>query len=156
MDAVNVMDVVRLVVADVAIIVGISLVAGAIAPWIPNRRLERNLLPMLPGESPSLYWHLGAHRLAERLPELGATLGGSSKRELPGMDLDSLRAYLIEVRRAQVVHVISSLSWLPLLAFNPWWLTLVFAIVVIAVNTPFLIILRHNQARLERILERRS
>ena len=118
--------------------------------------LARNLLPLLPGETPSLYWHLGAHRIAERLPELGSAFGGRSKRELPGMDVAALRGYLVEVRRAELVHLVSCLSWLALVPFNPWWLTLAFAVVVIAVNAPFLAILRHNQARLERVLARRS
>ena len=152
----GVTDLLRLVVADIAVIVGISVAAGALAPRIGRRVLTRDLLPLLPGESASLYWHLGAHRLAEQLPELGAALGGRSKRELPGLDVGSLQAYLVEVRRAELVHLASCLSPLALIVFNPWWLTLAFAIVVLAVNAPFLIVLRHNQARLERILERRS
>lgn len=152
----SLVDLVRLLVADIALIVGIAFVAGALAPWIPASFLRRNILPLLPGETPSLYWHLGVHHLAERLPEWGAALGGRSKRELPGMDVASLRAYLGEVRRAEIVHLVSCLSWIALVPFNPWWLWAAFAVVVIAVNAPFLAVLRHNQARLERVLGRRS
>ena len=44
------------------------------------------------------------------------------------------------------------LTWLPLLAFNPWWLSLAGAVIAVGVNIPFLIILRGNNVRLARMI----
>ena len=63
-----------------------------------------------------------------------------------------MQAYLGEVRRAIVVHELSMLTWLPLLAFNPWWLSLAGAVISVGVNIPFLIILRGNNVRLARMI----
>jgi len=91
--------------------------------------------------------------LAARLPELGALFGGRSKREVPGRDLASLEQYLVDVRRAIWVHSLSMLTWLPLLAFNPWWLSLAGAVIAVGINIPFLIILRGNNVRLSRMVK---
>lgn len=154
MDTVSIVDLLRLIVADIALVVGISILVGALAPWVLGSILDRNLLPLLPGESPQLYRRLGVQHLTTRLPEYGGVFGGRSKAALPGRDPESLRAYLCEVRRAQLVHFISCFSWVVLITFNPWWMTAAFAVVVIAVNLPFLLILRNNQARIEQTLVR--
>ena len=145
-----------LVLADIAIIAVISIGVGAIAPRVPGTWLRHGAGPLLPWETPERYRALGVKRLARRLPEWGAAFGGRSKSQSPGTGTQELRAYLIEVHRAEWVHVVSAVSWLPLLLFNPWWLTLAFAIVVIGVNLPFLAILRHNRARITRMLNGRS
>jgi len=43
-------------------------------------------------------------------------------------------------------------TWLPLLAFNPWGMTLAGAVIAVVINLPFLIVLRGNNARLSRML----
>jgi hypothetical protein len=45
------------------------------------------------------------------------------------------------------------LTWLPLLAFNPWWLSLAGAVIAIGINIPFLVILRGNNVRLSRMVK---
>jgi hypothetical protein len=51
------------------------------------------------------------------------------------------------------VHSLSMLTWLPLLAFNPWWLSLAGAVIAIGINIPFLVILRGNNVRLSRMVK---
>ena len=139
---------------DIAIIAGLSVAIGATAPHWPKRWLDHDSLLTRPApwETPAYFRRLGAAQLATRLPEYGAVFGGQSKRDVPGHDLESLEAYLGEVRRAIVVHELSMLIWLPLLAFNPWWLSLAGAVIAVGVNIPFLIILRGNNVRLARMI----
>jgi len=139
---------------DIAIIAGLSVAIGATAPNWPKRWLENDSLLTRPApwETAAFFRRLGATQLATRLPEYGAAFGGHSKRDIPGHDLESLEAYLGEVRRAIVVHELSMLTWLPLLAFNPWWLSLAGAVIAVGANIPFLIILRGNNVRLARMI----
>jgi hypothetical protein len=141
-------------VIDIAVIAGLSVLIGATAPRWPDRWLSHDSGLTRPArwETAAFYRHLGAARLAVKLPELGALFGGRSKSDLPQRDLASLEIYLVEVRRAIWVHSLSLLTWLPLLAFNPWWLSLAGAIIAIGVNLPFLIILRGNNVRLSRMV----
>ncbi len=141
-------------VIDIAIIAGLSILIGATAPRWPDRWFRRDSGFIRPRswETPGFYRRLGATRLAVRLPEFGAAFGGRSKRVVPGRDREALEAYLIEVRRATWVHVLSMLTWLPLLFFNPWWLTLAGAVIAVVVNVPFLVILRGNHVRLSRMV----
>jgi glycosyl-4,4'-diaponeurosporenoate acyltransferase len=149
-------DLVRLVLSDIALVAGVSILVGATAPRWPDRWLTRNRGPMrlsFPRRE-STFRALGVTWLARRLPEFGAIFGGQSKATIPGRDTESLQRYLIEVRRAEWVHLVSLITFVPLAFFNPWWLTLVFAVITIAGNTPFLLILRYNRLRLTRLLDR--
>jgi len=141
-------------VIDIAVIAGLSILIGASAPRWPDRWLQRDtwVTRTRRYETPSFFRSLGAPRWAARLPELGALFGGKSKREIPGRDLASLEAYLIEVRRAIWVHTLSLLTWIPLAFFNPWWMTLAGLLIAAAINVPFLLILRGNSARLSRMV----
>ena len=147
-------DYIVLGVVDIAIIAGLSILIGASAPRWPDRWLERNSWVTRPWrwETPRLYRRLGVTRWAARLPEFGRVFGGRSKRNIPGRDLASLQRYLIEVRRAIWVHVLSMFTWVPLVAFNPWWLVTAGAVIAVVVNLPFLMILRGNNARLSRMV----
>jgi hypothetical protein len=146
--------VIQLIAIDLLIIIGISVIFGALAPRIPQRLLQPRRPKLTRWESDSGYRRLRAPVLARRLPELGTIFGGRSKSSLPGTSEEELLGYLVEVRRAEIVHIVSALSWLPLLAFNPWWLTLMFAAIVMTGNALFLIVLRFNQVRLIRLLNR--
>ncbi|MDA2988142.1 MAG: hypothetical protein O2815_03590 [Actinomycetota bacterium] len=141
-------------VIDIAIIAGLSVLIGATAPRWPDRWLRSDVFITRSWrwESPRVYRRLGAPRLAARLPEFGEVFGGRSKNEVPGRDLASLEGYLVEVRRATWVHYLSMLTWLPLLFFNPWWMTLAGAVIAVVVNIPFLVILRGNNLRLSRMV----
>ena len=141
-------------VIDIAVIVGLSILIGASAPRWPDRWLRRDtwLTRTRRYETPSFFRSLGAARWATRLPELGSLFGGKSKREIPGRDLVSLEAYLVEVRRAIWVHSLSLLTWIPLVFFNPWWMTLAGLLIATVINLPFLLILRGNNARVSRMV----
>jgi len=143
-----------LLVIDIVVIVLISVAIGASAPRWPATWLSRDSGPLrlYSAESVNGYRRLGVARWSHRLPEWGELFGGTSKRHLPGTDPVSLRNYRIEVRRAEWVHWLSAVCWVPLVFFNPWWLWLPFAIVVGGVNACFIAILRHNRLRLNRIL----
>lgn len=141
-------------VIDIAIITGLSVLIGATAPRWPDRWFAGDSWITRPcdWETPRLYRRLGAARLAARLPEFGEVFGGRSKNDVPGRDRASLVGYLVEVRRALWVHYLSMLSWLPLVFFNPWWLTVAGAVIAVVVNLPFLVILRGNNLRLSRMV----
>ena len=141
-------------VIDIAVVAGLSVLIGASAPRWPARWLDHDTWLTRPRsfETAVRYRRLGVAKWAGRLPEWGAMFGGRSKRAVPGRDVASVEAHLIEVRRALWVHSLSLLTWLPLLAFNPWWLTLAGAIIAIVINAPFLLILRGNNARLSRMV----
>jgi hypothetical protein len=145
-----------LVVVDIVVVVAISIGAGAWAPRWPDGWLGHDAFPLtrMPWETPVFFHRLRVGRLARRLPELGATFGGQAKAVLPGRSPDQLGAYLIEVRRAEWVHWISVASPLLLFAFNPWWLALAFVIVVVGGNLPFLLVLRNNRFRIQRITDK--
>lgn len=148
-------DYILLGVIDIAVIAGLSIGIGATAPRWPDRWLRRDTWITRPRgwESPRFFRRLGTASLATRLPEFGSLFGGRSKRRVPGRDVESLQDYLVEVRRAIWVHVLSMFSWLPLLAFNPWDLSVAGAVIAVVINLPFLLILRGNNARLARMLQ---
>jgi hypothetical protein len=147
-------DYILLGVIDIAIIAGLSVLIGATAPRWPDRWLRSDSWPTRPWSlgDPGLYRRVRAARLAVRLPEFGQVFGGRSKNEIPGRELAAIEAYLVEVRRAIWVHNLSMLTWLPLVFFNPWWMTLAGAVIAIVVNIPFLVILRGNNLRLSRMV----
>lgn len=149
-------DLVRLILVDIAVIAGLSILIGANAPRWPDRWLSRDRGPLrlsFPRRE-ATFRALGVIWLARSLPEFGTMFGGRSKASIPGRDIESLQRYLIEVRRGEWVHLLSMISFIPLALFNPWWLTLLFAFIAIAINAPFLLILRHNRLRLTRLLDR--
>jgi hypothetical protein len=143
---------------DFLVVVGITAAVGATAPRWPARWLDVEAwhLPFLPWEDAVFYRGIGVTWLARRMPEAGAMFGGESKSSLPGTDTASLRAYYVEVSRAEWVHVASSLSPLVLLLFTPWQVALGWLAFTVAVNALFLAILRNNRIRILAILERRE
>jgi glycosyl-4,4'-diaponeurosporenoate acyltransferase len=144
-----------LVVIDIVVVVGISIGVGAWAPRWSGSWLTHDVFPLtrMPWEKPAFFRRLGIPRLARRLPEMGDTFGGTSKASLPGTSPMELADYLVEVRRAEWVHWVSIVSAFVLFAFNPWWLALAFVIVVALGNLPFVLVLRNNRFRIQRILE---
>ena len=147
---------VALILIDIVIVAGISIGVGALAPRVSARYLRSDPFPLakMPWESPAFFRSLRVAQLTRVLPELGATFGGESKSQLPGRTVDDLDHYLEELRRAEWVHWISIISWVPLTFFNPWWITLLFAVIVISGNTMFLLILRRNRHRLTALKRR--
>lgn len=145
-----------LVVIDIAVVAGVSIGFGAVAPRLPEAWFAKDPLPLRLArfETVSFYRRVGVSRMSKRLPELGAAFGGESKSTLPGGTVQELSSYLREVRRAEWVHWVSVASPLILFAINPWWLALAFVIVVAVGNAPFILILRNNRLRITRIIER--
>lgn len=133
-----------------------SIAVGATAPRWPSSALRRDRGPLrlLPGDTPQRYRALGVRWLRRRFPELGAVFGGVSKNIPPDFtDAASIHDYLVEVRRAEWVHWLSMLSWLPLPFFQPWWLAVPFLVVSAAVNGAAQVILRYNKIRLYELLD---
>jgi hypothetical protein len=145
-----------LVVVDIVVVVGISIGVGAWAPRWPSSWLGHDTFPLarMPWESVGFYRRIGVARLARRLPELGAAFGGESKGQLPGSAPSDLARYLPEVRRAEWVHWLSIAGSFVLFAFNPWWLALAFVVAVTLGNLPFILVLRNNRFRIQRILDK--
>ena len=143
-------DMLWLIAINVLVIVLLSVLIGAAAPRWPSLWLASDRFPLtvLPFEKHHHYLKFRVATLRERLPELGHIFGGESKSSLPGTDLASIDRYLVEVRRAEWVHILSCLTPVPLFFYNPWWLALAFFIAVLFINGLFLIVLRHNRLRL--------
>lgn len=141
---------------DVGVIVVAAVLIGASAPRWRGSWLARDIGPLrlASWESPALYRALGVSALARRLPELGTTFGGSTKSHVDDTSPAGLAAYAVEVRRAEWVHWLSCLSAVVLFAFNPWWLALALVVLTVAVNAPFIAVLRHNRLRIRRISQR--
>lgn len=146
----------RLIVIDILVICVTAIVIGGSAPRWPTRWLQRDRGPLTLTRFDTVdrYRRLGITWWARVLPEGGSWLGGESKSALPGRDAESLRRYLVEVRRGEWVHWLMMLAWVPLAFFNPWWLTLLFAVLVVLINLVFLLVLRFNQLRLTALLQR--
>jgi len=149
-------DYARLIGVDFLVVIGISLLIGAIAPRCPATWFTRDIGPqrLTRWDRPATYRAVGIPWLARVLPEGGSWMGGESKSSLPGRDAASLQRYLVEVRRGEWVHQLSMLAWIPLLFFNPWWLTVLFVVLVAGGNALFLLILRYNRIRLLGVLHR--
>ncbi|MGI9136240.1 MAG: hypothetical protein ACR2JS_04160 [Candidatus Nanopelagicales bacterium] len=144
------------IVIDIFIVVALSVLIGALAPRWPARWLgrDRGVLRLTGFDTPRGYRRIGIHVIKDRLPELGSVFGGQSKGQLPGSEAEQLALYARELRRAEWVHWFSMLTWIPLAFFNPWWLTLAFAMVVVIGNAPFVLIVRYNRMRVLRIAGR--
>ena len=146
---------VLLIGADLVFVIAVSVLIGMTAPRWPRTWLHSDALVLhrLPWETPTFFRRLRVTKWAARLPELGGTFGGQSKDTLPGRTAEALEAYLVEVRRAEWVHWGSVLGSLLLFTFNPWWLATAFVLAVSLGNLPFLLILRNNRVRIQRILD---
>ncbi|NLT55090.1 MAG: hypothetical protein GXX79_11135 [Actinomycetales bacterium] len=144
-----------LVGVDLAVVLVVTLAVGATAPRWPARWLSRDRGPLRLSrvDDERRYRRLGVHTWVRRLPEAGGVFG-SSKRHLPDGSPEALAGYLVEVRRAEWVHWLSLVGVVPLAAVNPLWLWTVFAVVAVAVNAPFVLVLRYNRVRLLRLLAR--
>ncbi len=148
----------RLIAINMVIVVGWSLLVGATAPRWPDRWLDRDRGPLrlTQWDRSTVYRRIGAVRLSKLVPDGGTWFGGRSKDAVPRRDPDALRRFLRESRRAEWVHLLSLLGWLFLPWFNPWSLSLIFAVAVLLANLPSLVIVRHNRLRVTRMLHRIS
>ena len=103
---------------------------------------------------------LRIHRWKDRLPEAGALFeGGISKRELPARDVEGLRTFVRETRRAELTHW-WAIACAPLFVlWNPPDAAVLLVAYGVLVNVPFIVIQRYNRFRtlpLIKLLERRG
>ena len=144
--------------AAFALNVAVWLVWSATAGYVGHRvspaRFERsNRVTRLRAFEAGGRWYerrLAIKRWKDRLPEAGSLFaGGFSKRSVRRAELGR---YVIETRRAELVHW-SVLSIWPLFAiWNPPWAVGVMLGYALVANVPCLVVQRYNRARLLRIL----
>ena len=146
----------RLGIIDFLILAACAVLIGFVAPRCPNRWFDRDRGPLrlTRWDRIRIYRRVGIPWFAKWLPEGGSWLGGESKSSLFGMDVASLRAYLIEVRRGEWVHFLCAFTFLLIVPFNPWQLILLWFCIVFLGNAVFFLVLRYNQLRLTSILAR--
>lgn len=142
----------RLVVVDSAAWVGISVLIGTAAGFVPDRWLDHDtvLTAIRPAErNGRIYRHwFRINRWKDRLPEvhgLGRGAGVSKARLIGRAEAPAL---LRETRRAEYVHVAVAASGPLFLLWNPPWLAAIMALAGVAFNAPFVMIQRFNRARL--------
>lgn len=102
-----------------------------------------------------VYRRVGVHRWKDRLPEAGALFaGGISKRELPARDVEGLRTFVRETRRAELAHWWA--LWCgPLFAlWNPPLAAALLLAYGVLANLPFIVIQRYNRFRTQALLHR--
>lgn len=146
----------RLGIIDFLILAASAILIGFIAPRCPDRWFARDIGPLrlTRWDRVRVYRRIGIPWFAKWLPEGGSWLGGESKSSLFGIDVASLQAYLIEVRRGEWVHFFSAFTFLIIVPFNPWQLILLWFCIVFIGNMVFFLVLRYNQLRLTSILTR--
>jgi glycosyl-4,4'-diaponeurosporenoate acyltransferase len=98
--------------------------------------------------------YLRVHQVKKYLPEKGIMFGkGTSKKSLPKVKLGGLNKFLIETRRAEIVHWIVIFAWVFTLWFNPPWAVWAVAILLIFGNLPCILVQRYNRLRILRIIK---
>lgn len=147
------------VVVDVAAWGAFHSATGYAAHRLPARRLARDgwLLRERAFERGGRFYRdrLRVHRWKDHLPEAGALFaGGISKRELPAPDVEGLRVFVRETRRAELAHW-GAMACSPLfLLWNPPVPAALLVTYGVGVNLPFIVIQRHNRFRTQALLTR--
>ena len=140
---------------------GASVAVGLVANRLPPALLDHDtwLTRLRPGEADGRWYERRtAIRTWKRwLPEGGDVFdGGIDKRHLPGRDQAVLERFVIETRRAELVHwTLLACSPLFVLWNRPPVAAGMVAFGVVA-NVPFIWVQRYNRARLQRVLGRRA
>lgn len=81
---------------------------------------------------------------------------GYEKKALKGLDVQTLRTFADETKRAEFTHWLSILPAPLFFLWNPIWAGWVMIVYALLFNIPFIIVQRYNRARLEVILNRQS
>lgn len=146
----------RLSVVDLVILAACAVLVGFIAPRCPDAWFDRDRGPLklTRWDRVAAYRRIGIPWFARWLPEGGSWLGGESKKSLFGIDVESLNAYLVEVRRGEWVHFVSAFTFFIIVPFNPWQLILLWFLIVFVGNMVFFFVLRYNQLRITSLLDR--
>ncbi len=90
------------------------------------------------------------------LPDGGALSGGYSKRHLSDMSRQNLSRFLLESRRAELVHWLGIAPFWVFGLFSPPEMILYMLVYALAVNLPCIIAQRYNRPRIQRLLERKG
>ena len=134
-------------------------VTGYAAHHVSDRRLDRDG-PLLRGRGFEVggRWYrrrLRIHRWKDRLPEAGAIFeGGISKRQLPGRDVEGLRTFVRETRRAELTHWWAMACGPLFVLWNPPVAAALLVAYGVLVNLPFVLIQRYNRSRTMPLIER--
>lgn len=91
------------------------------------------------------------------LPEGSSIIKNAyNKKSLSDISANTLKKFIIEVRRAEQTHWVSMLP-APLFFFwNPIWAGWLMILYALLANLPFILIQRYNRPRLERIYKRKK
>lgn len=147
---------VTIILVGAIITAGGSIAIGSTAPRWSEQFLSRDRGPLrlLPGDSVARYQRLGAVFYKKFFPEGGSWAGGETKRVLPDLtDPAAVQRYVRNARRAEWVHWLSLLTWIPLPFFQPAWLALFCLTAMVIANGIAIIILRYNRVRLYGVLD---
>ena len=146
-----------LALLDIALWGAVSTTAGYVGHRWPAQRLARDgrLTRLRRFETRGRVYERSLHikRWKDRLPEAGALFtGGFAKRDLRRRDPAHLRRFVLETRRAELVHW-AILAAGPLFGiWNPPWLAAAMVLYGLAANLPCIVIQRYNRARLSALL----
>ena len=96
-------------------------------------------------------------RWKDRVPEAGAAFaGGFAKRTTGGGDIETVRRFIAETRRAEYAHWMMGAGWIIPALWGPWYAGVLNLIFGAGFCLPFVAIQRYNRARLQRLLFRLS
>lgn len=95
------------------------------------------------------------HRWKDRLPDAGDLFArGMSKRRLPAYDVDGLRRFGRETRRAELAHWWALACGPLFVLWNPPLAAVLLIVYGVLVNLPFIVIQRYNRARTRPLVDR--
>ncbi|WP_346024616.1 glycosyl-4,4'-diaponeurosporenoate acyltransferase [Alkalibacterium indicireducens] len=96
------------------------------------------------------------HKWKDRLPD-GASLFkmGYKKKQLADTTVETMQLFIMEMKRAELTHLLLLLPAPLFFLWNPVWAGFVMVFYAIIVNVPFIIIQRYNRIRLAMIAQRR-
>lgn len=106
-------------------------------------------------ESSGRFYEVGLRikRWKRYLPEAGDLFkGGFDKSKLLSTDIEDLEKFVVETKRAEVVHwFLLVLALVPVL-FGPWFLRVAAIVYSVVANLPCLLAQRYNRPRLLRVI----
>ena len=87
------------------------------------------------------------------VPEAGGFFkGGTSKKTLSSLDREGLRNFLIETKRAELVHYLIFIVFVLFFFIDPLFLAIIMFIYAVIANIPCILIQRYNRSRIIKIL----
>lgn len=149
------------VAANVVGWVGWMLLVGWAAHRAPLRRFDHDTWLTRPRsvERDGRWYEARLHivRWKDWLPEGGGFYrGGFAKRTVAGGDVDVMRRFVAETRRAEYAHWLMMAATPVFFLWNAWWGDVLNVVFALTVNLPCLMVQRYNRARLTRVIRRRD